>query len=78
VSLGRHLGALIHTYFSQAATLPEDREVAPQGTAGALRGIPDLDGSRQRHRLPGEGVAELRHQDGHLRLRAPRARPAPS
>jgi len=46
--LGRHLGTLIQTYFSQAV-LPEDIEVAfhwedaPQGTAGALRGIPDLD-----------------------------------
>src|SRR6266536_437473 len=51
VSLGRHLGALIHTYFTQAETVPDGLEVAfwwedaPQGTAGALRGIPDLDGS---------------------------------
>jgi NDP-sugar pyrophosphorylase family protein len=46
--LGRHLGALIQTYFSQAV-LPDDVEVAfhweeePQGTAGALRSIPELD-----------------------------------
>lgn len=46
--LGRHLGTLIQTYFSQAV-LPDDVEVAfhwedtPQGTAGALRNIPDLD-----------------------------------
>ena len=46
--LGRHLGTLIQTYFSQAG-LPDDIEVAchweeaPLGTAGALRNIPDLD-----------------------------------
>jgi NDP-sugar pyrophosphorylase family protein len=46
--LGRHLGTLIQTYFSQAM-LPDDVEVAihwedaPLGTAGALRNIPDLD-----------------------------------
>jgi NDP-sugar pyrophosphorylase family protein len=46
-----HLGELIQTYFSQAQGLPEElqlewhREDEPRGTAGALRGIPDLNGS---------------------------------
>jgi len=48
--LGRPLGGLIQTYFSQAAALPSGMELdyyweeEPLGTAGALRGIPDLDG----------------------------------
>jgi NDP-sugar pyrophosphorylase family protein len=47
--LGTHLGALIETYFSHATDLPEGIEVAfhwedePLGTAGALRGVKDLD-----------------------------------
>jgi mannose-1-phosphate guanylyltransferase len=47
--LGRHLGALIETYFSQATTLPEEIELVyhwedePLGTAGPLREIADLD-----------------------------------
>jgi NDP-sugar pyrophosphorylase family protein len=50
ICLGRHLGALIQTYLSQAI-LPGDVELAfhweeePQGTAGALRGVPALDGA---------------------------------
>jgi NDP-sugar pyrophosphorylase family protein len=50
VCLGRPLGGLIQTYFSQATALPAGLELAyyweeePLGTAGALRGIPDLDG----------------------------------
>ena len=50
VCLGRHLGALIQTYFSQTK-LPPGLELVfqweeePQGTAGALRGVPDLDAS---------------------------------
>src|SRR6188472_1349097 len=49
--LGRYLGGLIHTYLSQATTLPngvrltfrwEEEEL---GTAGALRQIDDLQGS---------------------------------
>jgi NDP-mannose synthase len=45
-----HLGQLIHLYLSQAE-LPEDLEVRfhweeqPLGTAGALRAVPDLDGT---------------------------------
>jgi NDP-mannose synthase len=48
ICLGRHLGALIQTYLCQAV-LPEGVELAfhweeePQGTAGALRGIPAPD-----------------------------------
>jgi NDP-sugar pyrophosphorylase family protein len=48
--LGRHLGGLIQTYFSQTTALPPDVELVyhwenePLGTAGALRTIPDLDG----------------------------------
>ena len=44
------LGGLIQTYFSQATTLPPDLELVyhweeePQGTAGALRAIRDVDG----------------------------------
>jgi mannose-1-phosphate guanylyltransferase len=47
--LGRHLGSLIETYFSQATTLPEEIEIVyhweeePLGTAGPLREIADLD-----------------------------------
>lgn len=46
-----HLGELIQVYFSQPSTLPEDLELRwhwedePLGTAGALRLVPDLDGS---------------------------------
>jgi NDP-sugar pyrophosphorylase family protein len=49
--LGRHLGGLIHTYFTQATSLPPGLELTyhweeePQGTAGALREISDLDGT---------------------------------
>ena len=48
--LGRHLGGLIHTYFTQATTLPEGLEIGyhweqePLGTAGALSQVHDLDG----------------------------------
>jgi NDP-sugar pyrophosphorylase family protein len=48
--LGRPLGGLIQTYFSQARALPSGLELEyyweeePLGTAGALRGILDLDG----------------------------------
>jgi NDP-mannose synthase len=48
VCLG-HLGELIQTYFSQAASLPEDLalhwhwEDEPLGTAGALTVVPELD-----------------------------------
>jgi NDP-sugar pyrophosphorylase family protein len=44
-----HLGELIQTYFSQAQTIPSRLEVSwrrePEalGTAGALRGVPDVD-----------------------------------
>lgn len=44
-----HLGELIQTYFSMPGTIPDGLEVcwlregAPLGTAGALRGIRDLD-----------------------------------
>jgi NDP-sugar pyrophosphorylase family protein len=47
--LDRPLGGLIQTYFSQATALPSEMELnyyweeEPLGTAGALRGIPDLD-----------------------------------
>jgi NDP-mannose synthase len=47
--LGRHLGALIETYFSQASSLPDQVQLVchwedePLGTAGALRTIEDLD-----------------------------------
>src|SRR3954452_12165798 len=47
--LGKHLGGLIETYFTQATTLPESVEVVyhweqePLGTAGALRQLTDLD-----------------------------------
>jgi NDP-sugar pyrophosphorylase family protein len=47
--LGRHLGALIETYFSQASSVPDEVELVchwedePLGTAGALRTIEDLD-----------------------------------
>ena len=46
-----HLGELIQVYFSEADSLPADlelrwhREDEPLGTAGALRLIPDLDGT---------------------------------
>jgi NDP-sugar pyrophosphorylase family protein len=46
-----HLGELIQVYFSQATTLPEDLDLSfywedtPLGTAGALRVIPDLEGT---------------------------------
>jgi NDP-mannose synthase len=46
-----HLGELIQVYFSQAAKLPEQLELRfhwedePLGTAGALRVVPDLDGT---------------------------------
>lgn len=46
-----HLGELIQVYFSQATTLPEGLELRwhwedePLGTAGALRVVPDLDGT---------------------------------
>src|SRR3954451_11591517 len=48
--LGRHLGGLIETYFTQATTLPDGVEIVyhweqePLGTAGALRQLTDLDG----------------------------------
>jgi NDP-sugar pyrophosphorylase family protein len=48
--LGRHLGGLIETYFTQATTLPDGVELVyhweqePLGTAGALRQVTDLDG----------------------------------
>jgi NDP-sugar pyrophosphorylase family protein len=44
-----HLGELIQLYFSQAAILPDDLELAfhwedePLGTAGALQVVPDLE-----------------------------------
>jgi NDP-sugar pyrophosphorylase family protein len=44
-----HLGELIQTYFSQAQTIPPQLEVSwrrepePLGTAGALRGVPDVE-----------------------------------
>ena len=47
--LGRHLGGLIETYFSEATTLPDEIEIVyhwedePLGTAGPLRKIADLD-----------------------------------
>jgi NDP-mannose synthase len=50
VWLGRPLGGLIQTYFSQPRALPSGVQLEyyweeePLGTAGALRGIPDLDG----------------------------------
>ena len=46
-----HLGELIQLYFSQSDSLPEDLELRwrwedePLGTAGALRLVPDLDGT---------------------------------
>jgi NDP-sugar pyrophosphorylase family protein len=46
-----HLGELIQLYFSQSDSLPADLELRwhweeePLGTAGALRLVPDLDGS---------------------------------
>jgi len=46
-----HLGELIQVYFSQATALPDDLELRwhwedePLGTAGALRAVPDLDGT---------------------------------
>ncbi len=46
-----HLGELIQVYFSQTGSLPEDLDVRwhwesePLGTAGALRLVPDLDGT---------------------------------
>ena len=46
-----HLGELIQVYFSQSKTLPEGLELAwhwedePLGTAGALRVVPDLEGT---------------------------------
>jgi NDP-sugar pyrophosphorylase family protein len=46
-----HLGELIQVYLSQATTLPDDLELrwhwekVPLGTAGALRVVPDLDGT---------------------------------
>jgi NDP-mannose synthase len=46
-----HLGDLIQAYFSQAAELPNDLDVAwcwehePLGTAGALRLVPELSGT---------------------------------
>ena len=46
-----HLGELIQAYFSEAGSLPPDlelrwhREDQPLGTAGALRLIPDLEGT---------------------------------
>ena len=46
-----HLGELIQVYFSQPSALPEElelrwhREDEPLGTAGALRLVPDLEGS---------------------------------
>jgi NDP-sugar pyrophosphorylase family protein len=50
ICLGRPLGGLIQTYFSQARALPSGLELEyyweeePLGTAGALRGIPNLGG----------------------------------
>jgi NDP-sugar pyrophosphorylase family protein len=44
-----HLGELIQTYFSQAQTIPSELEVSWRresealGTAGALRGVPDVE-----------------------------------
>jgi NDP-mannose synthase len=49
--LGKHLGGLIETYFTQATTLPDGVELVyhweqePLGTAGALRQLTDLDGT---------------------------------
>jgi NDP-sugar pyrophosphorylase family protein len=46
-----HLGELIQVYFSQSQALPEHLELAwhwedePLGTAGALRVVPDLEGT---------------------------------
>ena len=46
-----HLGELIQVYFSQSHSVPDGMELhwhwedEPLGTAGALRGIPDLDGT---------------------------------
>jgi NDP-sugar pyrophosphorylase family protein len=46
-----HLGELIQVYFSQARAVPEGMELAwhwedePLGTAGAVRVVPDLDGT---------------------------------
>ncbi len=46
-----HLGELIQVYFSQPSTLPEELQLrwhwedVPLGTAGALRLVPDLEGS---------------------------------
>jgi NDP-mannose synthase len=46
-----HLGELIQVYFSQSNSLPEDLELRwhweeePLGTAGALRLVPDLNGT---------------------------------
>jgi NDP-mannose synthase len=46
-----HLGELIQVYFSQSHSVPEGMQLAwhwedePLGTAGALRVIPDLDGT---------------------------------
>ena len=46
-----HLGELIQVYFSQSKTLPDGLELAwhwedePLGTAGALRVVPDLEGT---------------------------------
>lgn len=46
-----HLGELIQTYFSQSKAVPDGVELAwhwedePLGTAGALRAVPDLDGT---------------------------------
>jgi len=48
--LGKHLGGLIETYFTQATTLPDGVEIVyhweqePLGTAGALRQLTDVDG----------------------------------
>src|SRR3954447_20067606 len=47
--LGKHLGGLIETYFTQATTLPDGVEIVyhweqePLGTAGALRQLTDVD-----------------------------------
>ena len=47
-----HLGDLIHVYFREGTVLPEELELdwhwepeEPLGTAGALRVVPDLDGT---------------------------------
>jgi NDP-sugar pyrophosphorylase family protein len=46
-----HLGSLIQVYFSEAQVLPDDLELRwhwedePLGTAGALRLVPDLEGT---------------------------------